>query len=166
MTTFIIVLCLVVMVGFAISAAMLRSMLKSAVSLAAMSAALAVILYMMGAIWAALFELSVCVGLITVVFISAISLTTPDRRDEAHAADHRRRFAALPFILIALGAAIIAVLVYTGFSLPLPGEEAVAEATFNQVFWQTRQADILGQILMLLAGAFAVVVLFKEGKKI
>ena len=146
MTTFVIVLCLVLMVGFALSAAMLRSMLKSAVSLAAMSAALAVILYMMGAVWAALFELSVCVGLITVVFISAISLTTPDRRDEAHTKDHRQRFAALPFILIAAGVALIAVLVSTGFYLPQPGEEAVAEAAFNQVLWQTRQADILGQI--------------------
>ncbi len=162
----IIILCLVLMVACGLSAAMFRSMLKSAISLAGASALLSIILFMMDAGWAALFELSVCAGLITAIFVSAISLTTPDRRDEAHERDHRNRFVALPFILIFCGVALLTVLVATGFSLQISADPAAHALSFQEVLWNMRQADILGQIIILLAGAFAVVVLFKEGKKI
>ncbi|MEG1538182.1 MAG: hypothetical protein RR387_07875, partial [Clostridiales bacterium] len=73
----IIIICLILMVCCGVASAMIRSMIKSAISLAAMSALLAIVLFMLGATWAGLFELSVCSGLITVIFISAISLTVP-----------------------------------------------------------------------------------------
>ncbi|MEG1997185.1 MAG: hypothetical protein RR051_01955 [Clostridiales bacterium] len=162
----IIIICLILMVCCGVASAMIRSMIKSAISLAAMSALLAIVLFMLGATWAGLFELSVCSGLITVIFISAISLTVPDRRDDAHAQDHRERFVALPFLLIFCGLAIISIMVVTGFNVAMPSETAVDVLSFNEVLWGMRQVDILGQMIILLAGAFAVVVLFKEGNKI
>lgn len=160
----IIIVCLILMLIAGLASAMFRSMLKSAISLAALSALLAIVLFIQGATWAAIFELSVCAGLVTVVFVSAISLTTPNRRDEAHMRDHRARFAALPFILVFSGIALIAVMVFTGFDVAAVADVSTALA-FKDAFWHTRQADILGQIIIILAGAFAVVILFKESDK-
>jgi NADH-quinone oxidoreductase subunit J len=52
-----------------------RSLLRAAVALGAGSAALATLLFLLGAPYAGGFELSVGAGLISVLFIIAISLT-------------------------------------------------------------------------------------------
>ncbi|MDO4581037.1 MAG: NADH-quinone oxidoreductase subunit J [Bacillota bacterium] len=158
---------LVLIVGCGLGSAMFRSMLHSAVSLALLSATLAIVMMMMGATWAGLFELSVCAGLVTVIFVSAISLTQPIRRHPEHSEDHHRRFMALPFILIVVGVAMIATVLLGHFAVNpvLQPETAETAATFKEVFWGSRQADILGQIIVILAGAFAVVILFKEGSE-
>lgn len=165
MQAFFLILSLVMLVLAAVASMMFRSMLKSAISLAAASAFLAVTLFLMGAYWAALVELSVCAGLITVIFVSAISMTTKNRRDAEHRSDHHGRFIALPFILIFLGLGLIAILVLGGFNMPFQVGLPASFDSFKEVFWNTRQVDILGQIIVLLAGAFAVVVLFKERDK-
>ena len=38
----------------------------------------------------------------------------------------------------------------------------VREEDFRETFWNSRQADILGQIAAILAGGIAVVVLFRN----
>ncbi len=53
----------------------LRDVLKGALALAVMSAVLAAVFYRFGAAWAAMFELSVCAGFITVLFLAVIALT-------------------------------------------------------------------------------------------
>lgn len=53
----------------------LRDVLKGALALAVMSALLAALFYRLGASYAAVFELSVCAGLITVLFVAVIALT-------------------------------------------------------------------------------------------
>ena len=58
-------------------AVMTLNLLKSAIGLAVTSAILSLLLFLMDAPLAGVFELSVCAGLITVVFISVISLTKP-----------------------------------------------------------------------------------------
>jgi NADH-quinone oxidoreductase subunit J len=165
MEALIILVCLILLFVFGVCSAMFRSMLRAAISLAVISALLSIILFVVGAPWAALFELSVCAGLVTVVFISAISLTTPNRADEAHMREHRSRFAALPFILVFTGIAMLAIMAVTGFNVIPSDQMAPVAGLFKEVFWQTRQADILGQIIIVLAGAFAVVILFKESDK-
>jgi hypothetical protein len=41
-----------------------------------------------------------------------------------------------------------------------------AQADVRNVLWNLRQLDVLGQVIMLLAGIFGVVILFREaGKK-
>jgi NADH-quinone oxidoreductase subunit J len=68
----------------AISAVLARSLIHSAVALGVGSAALAALLFMLHAPYAASFELSVGAGLISVLFIVAISLVESMRgpRDE------------------------------------------------------------------------------------
>jgi NADH-quinone oxidoreductase subunit J len=58
----------------------LRDVLKGALALAVMSALLAALFYRFGAAYAAVFELSVCAGLITVLFIAVIALTEARER--------------------------------------------------------------------------------------
>ena len=167
MTGITLLILLVIMVLFLLLALTKKSLLKSAVALACASVMLTIILFILAAPWGAVFELSVCCGLITVLFISAITVTTPGEKDAETKKDHHRRFSALPFILIFSGVALIAVIMSTGFVISTPSElVSFAAHTFQNVFWNFRQADILGQIFAILAGALAVVVLFKHGGKI
>ena len=95
---------LILMIGLVVSAvvcAVLSDLLKAAIALAVTSAILSVILFFMGAPLAAVFELSVCAGMITVVFISACSMNR-NRTNEEHARrqkERNRRFILLPAML-------------------------------------------------------------------
>jgi NADH-quinone oxidoreductase subunit J len=60
---------------FAIVAIELKDLIKSAISLGVASALLAAIFFLLGAPFAAVFELSVCAGLVTVLLLSAVSMT-------------------------------------------------------------------------------------------
>ncbi|MFC2045077.1 hydrogenase subunit MbhD domain-containing protein [Chloroflexota bacterium] len=59
----------------AILAVRFNNLLFAAISLATLSAILAIVFYQFNSPYAAIFELSVCAGLITALFVSAISLT-------------------------------------------------------------------------------------------
>ena len=69
----------------ALGAMLFKSLLRSAVALGISSTALATLFFLLGAPYAGGFELSVGAGLISVLFIIAISLTESlgGRRDEA-----------------------------------------------------------------------------------
>lgn len=69
-----ILLSLVVLVGAA-AAVLRRNLIQAAIALGLGSAALAMLFFMLGAPYAGGFELSVGAGLISVLFIVAISLT-------------------------------------------------------------------------------------------
>lgn len=166
MQTIILFSCLAVMLIAAVATAMVRSRLRSAICLAITSIALSVTLFVLHAPWAALFELSVCAGLVTVIFASTISMTREDRKSKARVTEFNIRFAPLPFILLLAGVVLIAVVVMSGFDInTVATDTTVAVSDFKEVFWNTRQADILGQIIIILAGAFAVAILFKECNK-
>lgn len=66
----------------AVLAVHLRDLLKGALALAVMSAILAAMFYHFGAPWAAMFELSVCAGFITVLFLAVIALTEAREQNE------------------------------------------------------------------------------------
>ena len=57
----------------AVLAVHLRDILRAAISLAVLSVVLAAIFFKLGAPYAGAFELSVCAGLVTVLFVAAIS---------------------------------------------------------------------------------------------
>jgi NADH-quinone oxidoreductase subunit J len=149
-----------------VSAVMLRSLLKSALSLALSSVMLTIILFLMEAKWAALFELSVCAGLITVVFISAVSMTKEDRNDTEHRERNKKRNHALPYLLIAVGAGLLWLMAANNFSLSNTFKLFDYPDNFKEILWNTRQPDVLGKIIVILTGAFAVEILFKERKNI
>lgn len=156
-------ICLGFMFIFGVLAVMLRSMTRSAIALAASSVALGIMLYMFGAIWAAVFEISVCSGLVTVIFISAISLSNVDKDELEKTFEAKKRFAFLPTILIISGVLLICLAMASDFTLPAVNQAIhVVTDDFREILWNNRQADVWGQIVIVLTGTVAVVVLFKE----
>lgn len=139
---------------------MTLDLLKSAIGLAVTSVILTLLLFLMKAPLAGVFELSVCAGLITVVFISAISLTKPLTGSETRERDRSRikRFIFLPILIAVAGWALYALRPH--LDIPLPPIDAVRDV--RQVLWNIRRLDLVGQILVILAGVFGIVILFKE----
>ena len=145
-----------------VMAVMLRSMTKSAIALAVSSAMLGVIMYQLGSVWAALFEISVCSGLVTVIFISAISLSNVDKKEIEKVYEDRKRMSFLPALLIISGVALVVVAISFKISLPVASPIAQTADKLREMLWNNRQVDIWGQIIVMLTGSIAVVVLFRE----
>ncbi|MFA5160638.1 MAG: hypothetical protein WC421_00170 [Elusimicrobiales bacterium] len=144
-------------VVFGLGAAMARSLLACGISLAVASVALSLVLFEMGAPWAGIFELSVCAGLITVLFISTVTIVRPG---EDFVKEDRLRFYAMPVFLALFG------LAFWLFSEPLttalvPAGTARSCASFGQVMWNWRFGDIAGQLCMFAAGVLAVKAFFR-----
>ncbi|MBO7668204.1 MAG: hypothetical protein J6T26_07065 [Firmicutes bacterium] len=158
----VIVICLILSVVVGLVCAMSGRLMHAALALAGLSALTAVILFLFGATTAALFVLSCCVGLVTVGLAVAVTLTRPDSPEPETAPANAKRFGVLPLLLIFVGLMLLIVMIFTGFSLdPVTASNVTAEP-FRDVFWGARQADILAQIILILVGAFSVVILFKE----
>ena len=155
---------LIFMILGALWVVMTRSLLRAAIALAFTSAVLSILMFRLNASLAAVFELSVCTGLVSVLFISAIGLTHPSTREETieHMADRLRKFRYLPFIIVAVGIALSFIVVKLTLQLPQPE----LEGDVRVIMWNLRPMEIVGQVIILLSGVFGVVILFKEaGKK-
>lgn len=162
MDTVVIYVCLGLLYIFGILSVMLKSITKSAIALAAGSAALGIIMYKLGYIWAALFEVSVCSGLVTVIFISAISLSNTDKKDIERVFEDTKRMSLLPIILIGAGVVLIFGALASGISLPAADATARTVEDLREILWNNRQADIWGQVIVMITGSLAVVVLYRE----
>ena len=153
---------LVIMTLTALWTVMARSLLKATVGLAVTSALLTILIFRLNSPLAAVLELSVCTGLITVVFVSTISLTKPLTHKEILEAsrDRLKRFWYLPVIMLLAAAGLSFV------KLPSGLKAAVMSGQFDvrHVMWNLRQVDMFGQILIIIAGALGVSILFKERK--
>ncbi len=137
-------------------------LIRAVVGLALTSAVLSIIMFRLNSPWAAVFELSVCSGLISVIFITTVSFTQrlTQERLRAHRKERFAKFWLLPFIIV-----IIAVLLYN-YTRPaqivLP--YLAPDADVRDTLWNKRHLDLLGQVAILLAASLGVVVLFKERK--
>lgn len=140
-----------------------RSLLRSAIGLALTSVILTIIMFKLNSPLAAVFELSVCAGLISVLFVSTISLTHPLTREEIirHMRERRAKFWSLPVIIIIMG--IVLSFVNARQIIELPPPEQIKDV--RTVMWSIRHIDVMGQIIILLTGVFGVVILFKERLK-
>ncbi|MCX5751874.1 MAG: NADH-quinone oxidoreductase subunit J [Candidatus Saganbacteria bacterium] len=153
---------LIIMVMAAIGTVISRSLLKSAISLALVSAILAVLMFELASPLSGVFELSICTGLITVIFLSTIGLTSPKDAGEQEELTKKRwkRYRYLPVIVTA-----VALLYFWFIKIPmdftLPAKEAAGSDVRN-VLWNLRQIDLVGQITIILTGAFGVIILFRE----
>jgi NADH-quinone oxidoreductase subunit J len=133
-----------------------KDLLYVAVSLAATSAILALILFQFGANIAGVFELSVCAGLITVLFVATVSLT----KDSDMKVETRLPSYFVPlFVLIFIGVSYC-VVQWLARSVLVAGAPHPS-GTFPKVFWEMRSSDILGQVALLLAGVFGILALFR-----
>ena len=141
-----------------------RSLLKATIGLAVTSALISIIIFRLNSPLAAVFELSVCTGLITAIFVSTISLTKPLTHKEILqvSKDRVKRYLYLPILLIIIGIALILIKFRQDFAMvpALPVQEDV-----RTVLWNFRRLDLLGQVIILIAGALGVVMLFEERKR-
>ncbi len=151
---------LALLVASAVWTVMTPTVLRSVIGLALTSVVLTALMFQLRSPLAAVFELSVCAGLISAIFISTISLTQPDvERNAADLLRERiRRYWYLPVLLLLLGVALL------GLELPRY-EVPETKLDVRTVLWTYRQLDLVGQIVVLLAGAFGVVTLFREWRK-
>lgn len=151
---------------FALWAVMATDILKSAFGLALTSVFLSIVIFLLGSPLAAVFELSVCAGLITVVFISAIGMIKPEGHTRGEDLDLRRKrrlkkYLPLPFLLIVAG-----ILLWVNrVGLPVSPSPDSSPLTLFEVMWGARRVDLAGQAIIILVGVFGIVVLFKEYMK-
>jgi NADH-quinone oxidoreductase subunit J len=155
-------LLLIAMTIAAVWSVLKKDLVKAAIALAITSIILTILMFRLASPLAAVFELSVCAGLITVIFMSTISLTKPpdDRQNEEPLQGRVRRFALLPLLALAAAALAFAALPLN-FALP----QAAAAGDVRTVLWNQRQLDLFGQITAIITGVFGVSVLFKEKLK-
>lgn len=137
------------------------SLIRSAIALAVASIILTIIMFRLNSPLAAVFELSVCAGLITVIFMSTISLTKPMTREETlvMTGDRIKRFWYLPVILVAVS--VILTVKNIPWDFMVNQKLSIQNLDIRHIIWNLRQNDLLGQIIILLAGVFGVVALFK-----
>ncbi len=154
---------LIVMAIMALYTVLARSLLKATIGLAVTSVVITILMFNLDSPLAAVFELSVCTGLITVVFASAIALTKPLTHKETIEASKNklRRYWYLPVIMV-LSAVFMA---FSKIPASFFSPQAVSTDDVKNVLWNMRQLDLFGQIIIMLAGAFSIVVLFKEARK-
>jgi NADH-quinone oxidoreductase subunit J len=154
----------VLMVAAAIWTVVTVRLLRAAIGLAVTSALLTVVMYRFGSPLAAAFELSVCAGLISVIFVSAITLTSrlSSERMNQRESEVLRRFWFLPLLVIIAG--VILYKTSIPIEIVVAGEKTAAQDDVRAIIWNTRHLDLIGQIAILLAGAIGVVLLFKERK--
>jgi len=136
-------------------------LLRAVIGLAAASVLVTVLVFRLDSPLAAVFELSVCAGLISAVFLGAITLSQleTDQNIVDQAKERIRRYWYLPVLLLLVGVAII------HKTLPSIPDVPVVTEDVRQVLWTSRHLDLLGQVVILVAGAFGVTILFKEARK-
>ena len=142
---------------------MARSLLRAALGLALTSAVLSIIMFRLDNPVAAVFELSVCAGLISALFFCIITITeplTPERvRQEAAAKFDRFRYLPAIAFLVWLFLKMI------NIKMDIAVSAAKEVADVRTILWGSRQLDIFGQIIILLVGIFGIVTLLKEARK-
>lgn len=139
----------------AILAIRAKRLLISALWLASVSSLLAIIFYLLGAQLVAVLELSVGSGLVTVLFVFAISVSG----DEATSGK-----SVVPSPL-ALGL-VIASYVIIGIMIFNPNFEIAAQASgdVSTVIWQDRSLDMIAQMILIFAGTLGLLGLLAEDK--
>ena len=76
----------------------------------------------------------------------------------------KKQMKFLPYLLILCGILLIVTAISVkDFSISATAERISED--FRDIFWNTRQADIFGQIITILVGGIAVSVLFKDDSK-
>ncbi|MBF0409335.1 MAG: hypothetical protein HQM10_18490 [Candidatus Riflebacteria bacterium] len=139
------------------------TLIGSALGLGITSSILTIIMFQFNAPLAAVFELSICTGLISVVFISTIGLSNPLSYTEMvkRKMNRFKRFIFLPLIILLIE------IYFINNRLPFDFKPAtvVSNHDVSTIFWNVRHLDIVGQIFLLFVGVIGVIVFFKEKER-
>jgi NADH:ubiquinone oxidoreductase subunit 6 (subunit J) len=146
---------LIAAILFAIQAIRARRLIASALWLAGVSALLSIAFYLLGAVQVAVIELSVGAGLVTVLFVFAISVIG-DEMIENQPSIPRLAGSLLVILFVVLlgifGPAITSV----------PASQP--EASLAEVLWQQRGLDVLVQMVLIFSGVLGLLGLLAETK--
>jgi NADH:ubiquinone oxidoreductase subunit 6 (subunit J) len=141
----------------AIQAIRVARLLTASLWLACTSALLSVLLYEIGGREIAVIELSVGAGLVTILFVFALSLIGDDAAKSQ---------TMIPKPLA--GAACVAITLLLGWlAANLPAQSPTAASTlptFSITLWQDRGLDVLAQITLIFAGVLGILGLLGEVK--
>ena len=142
-------------IGCSFLAIRARRLIESALWLAGTSAIVSIIFYLMGAQQVAVIELSVGAGLVTILFVFAISVAAEETGRQQPVVPK-----ALAWALVIGAAALLGWL-----SLPLgPAAQPAAEGGFSTMLWQRRGLDVLVQVVLIFAGVLGLLGLLAEAK--
>jgi len=138
----------------AVRAIRARHLLLSAIWLAGVSALVATIMFRLGAEQIAVVELSVGAGLVTVLFVFAISIAGDEGLAER---------AFLPNSLT-IGAVALFLLLLGGMLLPIDELDTatITNDTFTGVFWNDRALDVLIQLVLIFTGVLCLLGLLAD----
>ncbi|HEY44292.1 MAG TPA: DUF4040 domain-containing protein [Anaerolineae bacterium] len=132
-----------------------KRLITSTLWLAGVSALLSVFFYLMRAPLVAVIELSVGAGLVTVLFVFAISVAGEEGMDQPSLLPK-----PLAWVLVSFSALILG-----WFLLPQTGNSSPAsEPSFATIFWEYRGLDVLIQVVLIFAGVLGLLGLLAEAK--
>ena len=149
-------LILIGLLACGIQAIRAKRLISSALWLAGASALTALLLYLLGAPYVAVIELSVGAGLVTVLFVFAINVAG----EEALAL---RSLLPRP---LSWGLVLLAVVLLILMVMPnlMPLSTDVQETAFRSVLWADRELDMLLQVVLIFSGVLGVLGLLSEGQ--
>jgi NADH-quinone oxidoreductase subunit J len=142
---------------------MTTRLLRSVIGLALVSVIITIIMFQLNSPLAAVFELSVCAGLIFAIFVTTISFTY---RINSEKLIERRIERISKFWMLPILSVVVGLIMYFYF---MPIDFNLVTTTngldVRNILWNFRHIDLFGQIIILLAGSLGVAVLFKEIKE-
>jgi NADH-quinone oxidoreductase subunit J len=154
------VLSVLIIVSGAIVATVAKSLIRAAIALGAGSAGLAMLFFMLRAPYAGGFELSVGAGLISVLFIVAISLT--ESMDMMGRED-------ISWIVVVLVLLIAGFVISQRVSVPIDGEAPAPQETerrlFRSWFWEGRRLDLAVQVGLIFVGTLSIAALLPRSRE-
>jgi NADH:ubiquinone oxidoreductase subunit 6 (subunit J) len=142
---------------FSIGAIRAGRLLTSALWLAGVSALVSIVFFLYGARQVAVIELSVGAGLVTVLFVFAISIAGDDIIST-------RPVLPWPFFI---GICLLFVFLLGWYILPAsvnPFGTSVAEGSMNDMLWHQRGLDVLVQVVLIFSGVLGLLGLLAEAK--
>jgi uncharacterized MnhB-related membrane protein len=143
--------------AFSVAAIRARRLLTSAIWLAGVSALVSIALYLFGARQVAVIELSVGAGLVTVLFVFAISIAG-DETVDTHP--------VIPWPML-IGMSVLFVFLLGWYLLPAsinPLPVTQGEGSLNETLWQNRGLDALVQVVLIFSGVLGLLGLLAEAK--
>jgi NADH:ubiquinone oxidoreductase subunit 6 (subunit J) len=169
------IILLVALVLAALATVLTRTLPMATVMLALTSVLLTVFLFISGMHLAAVIELSVSAGLVTAIFASAIAMLKPTETadgadgdatgDDATADSGKKkssrlmRYLPLPVILLVLAAAVLYFV--GGVDLNM-AKDVSPDSSPQMVLWGERALDVIGLILLILAGVLGIAALIRR----
>lgn len=152
MISIVLVVCSLICALLAVHA---RRLLTAALWLAAVSALVSVLLYQLGAAEVAVIELSVGAGLVTILFVFAISVVGSGKINQAAIVPP-----LLAVVLMLSAAGMLAWLTYPWTALA-PAAPA-AEPAFRTMLWDVRGLDVILQIGLIFGAVMCILGLIGE----